>query len=1171
MQSGECMARILGRLLLLLMVLLPMPSAAAGAPPSIPADAAPCPTNLGEPPFRPITHLGIDLADKKQVDTRLDNYAVAMECLRRDVRYYLKAIAARPNPDFQTLVVALNGIQAKLDSQATVMTQIAEKLPTAGPGQRAGDTYHINISNSGNTRTDTNTSSDSRSSQVVSRYELPRVAEPEGAGTPAAGKEEPKAPRQAQIRPVDPVMDHFADFGAIRFAVAAVPDPRVPRHGRAYDNDIAAIMAGMLRAGYVLDRYNFPWQSVLLNRRKDNPDVFEPALADDGRFGLMIFRRDQWRRVPAADPRPDVFALYVVAETATAGVASRSLKCAMRRIASQLPQGGVSQPPQGNVSQPPQGNASQPPQGKPVPADADNECGSQPVATGVDDRALLAGGLACKEGALLVLGPHFSGSMDSLAQAARESIVAAGPGIRRLCTVSGTATAATNGNIEGTGGQGLLQYQTLATSDEDKLRRLQSLVVDRLGLELGDVAFLAESSVFGMEVCPQASTLELCRQGALISFPANIADVRYRLRQRQEESLKDFQELRMAAGRLALEDGAENGSEFPEGQQARLTDVAVEMQLQAALEQLQDSGARVVVVVATDVRDRLFLFDRVKAVLPDALLVDMETDRLLGHVDFIHATRGTLTLASSTLKTDWVPARKDEESARKDGKPARKDRRPATWATDGQGLLACAAFSVADAGSVAGAGEPMRYSCEAWHTPAKGRVQWHVVTRQGLKPLPVPSEGSVEDYAWLVPVLMALLLIGGYLILKVGGSDSFGDVRLRLRSASWPLRIVSLGMLVFASGMAALVIILALQGASLVVLGIDLRYVLLGIDPRYGLGTLGLCLLALLQVAMSWRLSGYLVNECVAGDVAAAGVSSGLTARGYLRNWNLRWVCWVATSIYLLWLLSVAWYGPRPSLYGQAAAWAAFGGPAFATLAAFLFLGIATGSACRLRLLVRSLREKATLGAALPRKDEEIPTLRWAGSGEAVPDSAGTPSQHWQGRLPDFASTPVLASLRDLGTHAAEPALQAEALQALVPGNIGITQRFAMYALLAREVGILRWAAISGFLSAFAAILMIYLSPVTAGDKFLLMNFLLLLAAGIGGGLATVVMERNAVLSNILCDAPATLQWSTSLLCAIAAPAVVIAAAFAILEMPGVMTWSGGIFSWLLAWVGYPS
>ena len=86
-----------------------------------------------------------------------------------------------------------------------------------------------------------------------------------------------------QIDQREKVAAHFTSVSAVSLAMVAVPDPRVPRHRRAYDLSVVALIQGMLDAGYVLDRYSFPWRDCCGRRtRKKRERRCRPMTASTG-------------------------------------------------------------------------------------------------------------------------------------------------------------------------------------------------------------------------------------------------------------------------------------------------------------------------------------------------------------------------------------------------------------------------------------------------------------------------------------------------------------------------------------------------------------------------------------------------------------------------------------------------------------------------------------------------------------------------------------------------------------------------------------------------------------------------------------------------------------------------------------------------------------------------
>jgi hypothetical protein len=103
-----------------------------------------------------------------------------------------------------------------------------------------------------------------------------------------------------QINPAMNLSSLFPDADRISLAVAIVPDPLVPRYRRLYDLDLVAIELGMLRNGYVLDRFYLPWNEKLRAANDSQHQSGEDASAlpiDRGAYGLLLFRCDSWRHV----------------------------------------------------------------------------------------------------------------------------------------------------------------------------------------------------------------------------------------------------------------------------------------------------------------------------------------------------------------------------------------------------------------------------------------------------------------------------------------------------------------------------------------------------------------------------------------------------------------------------------------------------------------------------------------------------------------------------------------------------------------------------------------------------------------------------------------------------------------------------------------------------------
>ena len=542
------------------------------------------------------------------------------------------------------------------------------------------------------------------------------------AATPA------KAPAPVQVEPTADLEKLYPEASSIGITLAIAPDPQVPRYRRLFDLEVQAITLGMLNDGYVLDRYAFAAES------------------DPQAFGLMIFRCDGWRGYPCQDASTltagngtptaratRIRAVYLVTDTVTWGAAARPLECAAQRIRDQL--AGIQRKTEPNTH---------------CAEGAINlAAGAQPRKARVE---LLSFPGHCDSApgqkTLVVLGPNFSGAMDSVRQNMRKIL---GPEITDVCLVSSTTTESSNPLAE----NDHLRYVRLAVDDGTKLMQLS-----RLAEAFGyfdprepatppppggpkPVAFLTEASTFGFGVCHPSKTIEaarlaritkFCRDAALLRFPAAVADIRFAIDQKRidnESKVQEAMDAALANDYLTLDVGAENGNEFPESRQSKLTAASQQLALDHVLEQLETFAPKMVIVVATDVRDRLFLFDQLRSRLPSAMLIDLETDILLAHPDFLHASRGAVTVGSANLFVRRGRVFGCEPRA----EPGRNRIPLASWALDGQGILADAISRLYDSGQVR-TGAPCVFTTEN-RSPIL-----HVVTLNGLRRISRAFDGN---------------------------------------------------------------------------------------------------------------------------------------------------------------------------------------------------------------------------------------------------------------------------------------------------------------------------------------------------------------------------------------------------------------------------------------------
>lgn len=491
----------------------------------------------------------------------------------------------------------------------------------------------------------------------------------------AAAKSDAAGDFVPQISVWQDLAEFYSEAQKISFAIAAVPDPRVPRYRRFYDLDIEALQLGMLSEGYTLDRWSVPWLGA--NVQKAAGKHPQP----DSKFGVLIFRCDTWRdaaklagdvcdgRLTSAErkieagliPESRFRVIYLVPETATQGVDLYGLTQAVSQIERQLPE----------------------PSAVGTAEASDRRIGM----LSFPDLSYPNNTCAASAKTLLILGPAFSGSLDSI-RAHRKALLSH-PKINGICLISSSASAISNHLVDPDLGadssksqspeSSALHFNSLVVPDFRKFAKMALLV--KWILPYRDVAILSESSVFGYgaghDVCqavagpnsdpgsiPELDEAEagplrdFCRRLHVIYFPPTIADIRYGLSQQQQQAqtpVANAAKNVLPTDHLRLDLGADDGTEFPDSHQSSLTAASLQISLDRAMDEVKAVNPSMVIVVATDVRDRLFLFDQLRQRLPTAILVDLETDNLLTHPDFLHASRGALALASGNLNTESPP------------------------------------------------------------------------------------------------------------------------------------------------------------------------------------------------------------------------------------------------------------------------------------------------------------------------------------------------------------------------------------------------------------------------------------------------------------------------------------------------------------------------------------
>jgi hypothetical protein len=449
-------------------------------------------------------------------------------------------------------------------------------------------------------------------------------------------------------------------------AVVTVPDPLETRLGRAFDVELAAIVSGFQASGYVLDGFAFTWVPKA-------PGSDGSYASSDGHArdlpSVLLFRRDDWRECAGIPDQgqycgSNYYALFLVGETPTSGVHPEAFKRAAR-CAVELD--GANRKDPSTFSD-----------------EVEKEdCGGDPPKQ--DEKPSVRWAALNCDRRLDVIGPSFSGSMESMA-AALNGAAADAAGVPcetpdkewggqhlqiRLLSPSASirsnehvkyhayVQAATTDHFKVD-----LQYTSLARSVPEQMSAVLAYLQPHVGHDQS-VVVLSEETSFGrgaMEdfgerwqlgpgsaICEKGSddgTVKDC-WGHLVNvqFPPNIASIRaehVKIKQNEDAQVRQMLPERLLELDLT---GVDKGTDQPPTYQPTLSSRSDELMLYQTLDALKKRiRPAAVIIVATDVRDRLFLLSEVRDLLPGALPIVLEQDNLLEHPDYRDISRGSITI-----------------------------------------------------------------------------------------------------------------------------------------------------------------------------------------------------------------------------------------------------------------------------------------------------------------------------------------------------------------------------------------------------------------------------------------------------------------------------------------------------------------------------------------------
>jgi hypothetical protein len=260
-------------------------------------------------------------------------------------------------------------------------------------------------------------------------------------------------------------------------------------------------------------------------------------------------------------------------------------------------------------------------------------------------------------GPIRILGPTFSGSVESLrvsllrwlgrSAAPLEASAPPSPEQPRIRMVSGTATAP--GISFGEALEDAVTFERVILTDDLLQEKAFAFLEDRLGWRREHMALLTElDTAYGKPFRVRGSDEAGIR---VYEFPSHLSQIRAARekqgltgRPQEQPAMTDPSRLSLA---LSLAEEETPVDVLP--QLGPLTRASDDLALASVLQTLSREGTRYVGVVATDLRDRVFLVDRVRSYIPDAVVFTFDNHLLYAHPRLSRSLAGTLSLTSFPL------------------------------------------------------------------------------------------------------------------------------------------------------------------------------------------------------------------------------------------------------------------------------------------------------------------------------------------------------------------------------------------------------------------------------------------------------------------------------------------------------------------------------------------
>ena len=395
------------------------------------------------------------------------------------------------------------------------------------------------------------------------------------------------------------------------YLVVTLPDPLISSSGYRFDSLVDALQRAVETQHFVLDSYCYPWKSGVKRLERAAPrDQLSIAFLlgtdrwkNDGRLNMTAQPERSSNAFPLYQGRPGILVfrqtdessrpntrvIFLVGETATRGIDRGAFRTALKWMKAY--------------------NAFS--RDKPI----------------------------------RVLGPYFSGSQTSLIDAINEWIKQD----IRFQIVSGSATGINGRKFENRFGGCKVTFQTTVHSEVVLNAELMKYLRGEGKKQNGEeekpkIVVLMESNTEYGNKAPKDNRF------IRLPFPLHISDVRSAYGRTQTDSGSTLPQLASFAGKLhipAIEES--NPTDTEPSLTPSVTATIMERVLSQILTTISREQAQYVVILATTLKDTIFLATQIRTYCPDVQLLLSSSDLMFNHPDYRYYFQGALVVSTYPL------------------------------------------------------------------------------------------------------------------------------------------------------------------------------------------------------------------------------------------------------------------------------------------------------------------------------------------------------------------------------------------------------------------------------------------------------------------------------------------------------------------------------------------